>query len=137
MVVRSFTVMVFLGLFAPAWAGPYYPEAEIVWPTYVLVVKSYDVALSCPQLQAEIAKVDGDIHLLHVAQNRVEDALRAAYDTQGASGREVGGSMLNTAVTKAGGTYTEGRAQIRESARIAQLRRDHLQDLSGQCPASR
>jgi len=137
MMLRSFAVLALLGLAAPVGADPYYPNAEIVWPTYLLVTKSYDASLTCEQLRVEIAKVDGDIHLLHVAQDRVEDALHAAYDTQGSTGREVGGAMLNTAVTKAGLMYSQGREQIRESARLAALRHDHLKDLAARCSASR
>ncbi|MDR3526782.1 MAG: hypothetical protein P4L57_05845 [Rhizomicrobium sp.] len=137
MMLRRFIVLAFVGLAAPAGADPYYPAGDIAWPTYLLVTKSYDATLSCGQLQSEIAKVDGDIHLLHVAQNRVEDALRTAYDTQGATGRDVGGAMLNTAVTKAGLIYSQGRDQIRESARLASLRREHLQNLAARCPSPR
>ena len=137
MAPRNFSGWAFLlaALTAAASAGSYYPDPAIVWPTYLLVEKSYDAQLTCPRLASEIAKVESDITLLKRAQVRVEDALRISYDTQGSAGREQGGAMLNTAITRAGFLYTEGREQIRESRRIAEARRDHLQGLTGSCRA--
>jgi len=135
MIMRS-VLMLGLGLAvlsAPVAADPYYKDPDIVWPTYTLVSKSYDSTLSCPQLQAEIDKVDADIRLLRHAQDKVEDAMRRSFDTQNSAGREVDGTLLNTAVSKAGSIYTEGREQIRESRRVAELRRSHLGELTASC----
>jgi hypothetical protein len=120
-------------LSAPALAGPYYPDPAIVWPTYLLIEKSYDSALSCPKLAAEIDKVSGDISLLAKAQVQVQEALRNSFDTQNSAGREVDGALLNTAYSRAGSLYSEGRMQIRESRRIAEARRDHLKSLEKTC----
>lgn len=119
----------------PAAADPYYKDPDIVWPTYTLVSKSYDITLTCPKLQAEIDKVEADIRLLNHAQNKVEEAMHRSFDTQNSAGRDVDGALLNTAVSKAGSIYTEGREQIRESRRVAELRREHLQGLASTCKA--
>ena len=123
----------FCGATAFAFAEPYDGERPIEWPKYLLVGKSYDATLSCSKLNEEIDKVDIDITALHKAKVRVEDALRLSIDTQNSAGREEGGVLLNTAVSRAGQIYTVGRAQIRESLRIAEARRDHLQSFQGSC----
>jgi hypothetical protein len=108
-------------------------DDDIIWPTYVLVTKSYDAKLTCTRLRAEIAYVESDIRLLVKARLKAEQALRTSYDTQTSMGREQAGAFLNTATNKAGFSYVEARDQIRESRRVAELRRDHLNELLPNC----
>lgn len=133
MLLRVIAVSAFCSFTALAFADPYDGERPIEWPKYLLVGKSYDATLSCSKLNEEIDKVDTDITALHKAKVRVEDALRLSIDTQNSAGREEGGVLLNTAVSRAGQIYTVGRAQVRESLRIAEERRDHLETFRGSC----
>lgn len=107
-------------------------DDDIVWPTYTLVEKSYDKTLTCSRLQAEIDHVNSDIKMLIKARLMSEKALHQAYDTQSAVGRDQGG-FLNTGTAKVAFSYADAREQIKESRRIAELRRDHLRDLLPSC----
>jgi hypothetical protein len=120
---------------APVSADPYFKDPDIVWSNYVLIEKPYDTKLSCPRLKAEIAHVESDIRILIKAQRRTEDAIRQAFDTQNSMGRDQGG-FLNTGTSKVAFAYVKGRDQIKESRRIAELRRDHLQSLLPSCRAA-
>jgi hypothetical protein len=110
-------------------------DDDIVWPTYLLVEKSYDKTLTCSRLRTEIDRVNADIKTLIKARLMSEKALRQAYDTQSAVGREQGG-FLNTGTAKEAFSYAEAREQIKESRRIAELRRDHLMELLPSCKQS-
>lgn len=107
-------------------------DDDIVWPTYALVEKSYDKTLTCSALHAEIDHVNSDIKMLIKARLMSEKALRQAYDTQSAVGREQGG-FLNTGTAKEAFSYAEAREQIKELRRVAELRRDHLLGLVATC----
>jgi hypothetical protein len=108
-------------------------QDDIVWPRYVLVSKSYDTRLTCPQLQTEIDRVNSDLHMLMMAKLKAEQALRQAYDTQTSMGREQAGAFLNTGTAKVAFAYMDARDEIKESRRIAELRRDHLVQLIPLC----
>ena len=107
-------------------------DGDIVWPTYVLVSKSYDSGLSCPKLNSEIGNVERDIRMLIKARLMAEQSLRQANDTQSSMGRDQGG-FLNTGTSKVSLSYLEAREQIKESQRVAELRRDHLIELRPSC----
>jgi hypothetical protein len=109
-------------------------DDDIVWPTYTLVSKSYDTRLTCPRLKAEIDHVNSDIRMLVKARDMAENAWRRAEDTQSAMGRDQGG-FLNTGTAKVAFTYVRARDEIKESQRVAELRRDHLVELLPSCKA--
>ena len=108
-------------------------DNDIVWPTYTLVTKSYDAGLPCTRLRAEIDHVDSDIRMLVKARAMAENAWRQAEDTQSAMGREQGGAFLNTGTAKVAFSYVQARDEIKESLRIAELRRGHLLGLTASC----
>ncbi len=120
---------------ASASAGnPKFHDDDIIWPTYTLVSKSYDATLSCPKLRAEIDHVNSDIGMLIKARHMAERAWRSAEDTQSAMGRDQGG-FLNTGTAKVAFSYVQARDEIKESQRVAELRRDHLVELLPSCKA--
>jgi hypothetical protein len=110
------------------------PMGDIVWPEYTLVSKPHDAQLTCPQLKAEIDRVDADLTLLHDAQVKAEEAVRIERDMRSPTGR----AMADTSSirTRDGGvTYVETRGKIKESRRTAQKRYDHLMALVPACKA--
>lgn len=107
-------------------------DDDIVWPTYLLVEKSYDKTLTCPRLRTEIDRVNADIKMLIRARMMAQNAIHQAHDNQDSTGREQGG-FLNTGTAKAAFSYAEAREEIKESRRIAEMRRDHLMELVPSC----
>jgi hypothetical protein len=130
-VMRNFLIAVLAG--ATVLAVPVAAGDDIVWPVYTLVAKSYDTRLTCPQLRAEIGNVEKDIRILTKARRQTEEAIRTMRETQTSMGRDQGGSFLNTGTSKASFEYIEARDQMKESKRIAELRRDHLNGLVPSC----
>ena len=112
----------------PLWAA----SNDIVWPTYTLVQKPHDTALTCRQLHAVLDRIAADVRLLDSAKARAEVAVRQAYDTQSSEGREQGG-FLNTGTTKAGFTYKAARDAIKESKKVAESRQACLTGLLPAC----
>ncbi len=129
---KSITLLVLGAAFVLCTAARPAQDDDVVWVTYLLVEKSYDKTLTCSALHAEIDHVNSDIKMLIKARLMSEKALRQAYDTQSAVGREQGG-FLNTGTAKEAFTYADAREQIKESRRIAELRRDHLMELVPSC----
>ena len=115
----------------PGWAQS---QSDVVWPTYDQVKRLSDDSLTCPALQAEIAHVSSDIHLLYKAQTRVEDVLHSAFDmeryghTRGPSGQ-----MVASGGVAGKEAYATARGQIVVSLKTALARRDHLKSLEPGC----
>jgi hypothetical protein len=108
-------------------------DGDIIWPRYVLVTKSYDAELTCPQLKAEIGRVGSDIELLKRAQDKAEESIETIRNMQQVMNRDQSNFSNTKADENSGMPYIQARNEIRESRRIAGLRRDHLTELAPSC----
>lgn len=108
---------------------------EIVWPTYSQVSHSTDAALDCAQLDAELAHVSADIKMLAKARDRVEEAMKTAFDLQRYSAAQRQGSAVFTGggAGAAAEGYPKAREEIVASERIARARHDFLTNLKSVC----
>jgi len=109
-------------------------QSDVVWPTYDSAERSSDAGLDCPALKAEVGKVTSDIHLLRVAQNRVENILHSAFDMERyAHTRGPSGEMVAAGGESGKEAYARARGDIVASLRVAQKREDHLKSLEPDC----
>jgi hypothetical protein len=109
-------------------------QSDIVWPTYSQAEHSGDAALTCGQLQGEIAHVSSDISLMHKAQTRVQDVLRSAFDLERYGGSNgPGGQRISAGTVGGKESYAAARGEIVASLQVAMARREHLKSLEPAC----